>query len=121
MVHQEGQSFVEVRIREAMEVIQNQGEIGRGPLDRIDQQRQDNLLVRRLRSPQPSEGLSAETWVQSLDSGYRVGPEPDRVVVVFIQRQPRYRLPALRSPLSQEGCFAKAGWGRDERQWPGQP
>ena len=80
-------------------------------------QRRDQSLERRRRGRAEQRGDPfAGPGAGMVERGHGMAPEPGRVVVPCVQRQPRGRLPAAPGPVRQQDRLAVSGRGTDQDQ-----
>ncbi len=82
----------------------------------VDQRRHQRLERRRRRRPEQRAHPLADPRPHPVQRGHRMPPEPGRVVVAGIQRQPRRRQPAAPDPLGQQDRLAVPGRPADQDQ-----
>ena len=88
-----------------------------GPGGQIVDQRCDEPLERgRRRGPGQRANPPGDSLVYLVQGGQHMTPEPDRVVVTGIQRQPRGRTPAVPGPVGQQDRLAVSGRRADQDQ-----
>ena len=106
-----------------MVVIQHQDQlVPAGLLSQLVDQRRNQRPKRRRRgrAEQRANPL-AESGPHPVQSSDGVAPEPGRVVVPRIQRQPGYRPPAAPGPVSQHRRLTEPGRGADQHDAPPSP
>ena len=87
----------------------------------VDQRRHQPLEgCRRRRAQQRADPLP-DPRPRPVQRGNHVPPEPHRVVVGCVQRQPGHRAVARRDPVGQQGRLAGPGRGAHQDQPPRQP
>ena len=85
----------------------------------VDQRRHQPLKRRRRRAGQRAGSL-ADPRPRPVQRGHHMPPEPHRVVIASIQRQPRHRPAARPGPVGQQRRLAEPGRGTHQDQPPGQ-
>ena len=86
----------------------------------VDQSRDQPPERRRRGRPEQRRHPFAGPGAGPVQRGHRVAPEPGRIVVPRIQRQPPDRLPAAPGPVGQQDRLAVSRRGADQDQPPGQ-
>ena len=82
----------------------------------IDQRGHKSLVRRRRGRAQQRRHPSGEPRPALIQRGHAMTPEPRRVVIADIQRQPRHRLLAAPRPVGQQDRLAVPRWGADQHQ-----
>ena len=72
-------------------------------------------LDRTARHSEPPQRTSAEPRPHPIDRRRDVPPQPDRIVVAVVERDPRQRASAVCTPVAHGGRLAIPGRSRDER------
>ena len=86
----------------------------------VDQDRHQPLEeLRRRRAEQRAHPL-ADPWPHPVQRGHRITPEPGRVVIARVQRQPRGWPLAAPGPVGQQDRLAVPGGSADQHQAPPQ-
>ena len=110
-----------VHLRRADHVVVIEDEPGLLLSGQVVDQRRDQSLERGRRGRAEQRGDPfAGSGEGPVQRGHRVAPEPGRVVVPCVQRQPRGRLPAVPGPVRQQDRLAVPGRGTDQHQPPRQ-
>ena len=103
-------------------VVQHQHQVGLAGGELVEQLRQDHLGedVGRARALEQGERALAEPGLDHPERLDDIGPEPHRVVVAVVQRQPGDPPGAVVGPppLGQQGRLARPGRGVDQAQPP---
>jgi hypothetical protein len=101
-------------------VVQHQGDpaLPRGEL--VDDHGHHRLRRRRGTLERGGDPL-ADAGPHPVQRSGHIAPEPGRVVVAFVQRQPGDRLPAAVGPVGQQGRLAEPGRGAHQGQLPLRP
>ena len=86
----------------------------------VDQRRDQPLERRRRGRPEQRGHPVPDPGPRPVQRGHRVAPEPGRVVVPRIQRQPPSRMLAAPGPVRQQDRLAVPGRGADQYQPPRQ-
>src|SRR5262245_15316849 len=108
MVEQKGEGLVNGRIFDDMVIIQDQGKFLAESHYVVEHGCQDEVEGGWLRRLEQVEGILAELAVQHLNSANQIEPEARRIVVAFIEGNPRHTPLALRDPGAEHGGLAKA-------------
>ncbi len=87
----------------------------------VDQGRHQPLEGRGRRGAEQRADLLADPRPHPVQRGRGMPPEPCRVVVAGVQRQPGHRPPAAPSPVGQQRRLAGPGRGAHQDQPPRQP
>ena len=87
----------------------------------VDQRRHQPLKRRRRRRPEQRADPLGDSWPCPVQRGNRVPPEPCRVVVGCLQRQPDHLPLAAPGPVGQQRRLAEPGRGANQDQPPRQP
>ena len=82
----------------------------------VDQGRHQRLERRRRGRPEQRAHPLADPRPHPVQRGHRMPPEPGRVVVASIQRQPGHWMPAAPDPLGQQDGLAVPGRRADQDQ-----
>jgi hypothetical protein len=85
----------------------------------VDQGAHQALERRRRRRPEQRGDLPGHARTHPVQGGDHVPPEPRRVVVALVQRQPADRSPTLPCPVAQQGRLAEPGGRAHQHQLPG--
>ena len=118
VLDQERERLVHLRRADQVVVIQDEQGLVRS---QVVDQRRDQPLERRGRGRAEQRGHPfAGPGAGPVQRGHRVVPEPGRVVVPRVQRQPRGREPAAPGPISQQDRLAVPGRPADQDQPPRQ-
>ena len=92
-----------------------QGPVRGGPgAQVVDQRREQPLKRGRGGRPDQRAHASADSRAHPVQRGDHVPPEPGRVVIAGIQRQPRRRALAGQRPVGQQNRLAVSGRGADQ-------
>jgi hypothetical protein len=104
-------------------VVQDQQHLARTGLagQLVDQGRHQPLEGRRGRRAEQRGELPGDPGTHLVQRGHHMAPEPRRVVVASVQRQPGDRPPALPGPVGQQSGLAEPGRSADQHQPPRQP
>jgi hypothetical protein len=86
----------------------------------VDQGGDQPLERRRRRRPEQRDQPLGQAWSGLVQGGDHVAPEPGRVAVAGVQRQPGHRPPVLAGPVGQQDGLAEPGRGADQHQSPRQ-
>jgi hypothetical protein len=84
-------------------VVQDQHDPPLGPLDQLVDQHGQDRLQRRLAALEQGIDLLTDPGSQLVQGGGDVAPEPRRVTVATVQRQPGHPLPAAPDPSRPAG------------------
>ena len=116
VLEQERERLVHLRRADHVVVIKDQQGLIRGQF--VDQGRDQPLERRRRGRPEQRGDPFGDPGPGPVQRGHRVAPEPGRVVVPRVQRQPRGRVPA--GPFGQQHRLAVSGRraGQDEPSPP---
>ena len=87
----------------------------------VDQRCHQPLEGCRRRGAQQEADSLPDPRARPVQRGYRVTPEPHRVVVGCVQRQPGHRPVARRGPVGQQGRLAGPSRGAHQDEPPRQP
>jgi hypothetical protein len=102
-------------------VVQHQRElIGRG-LEVVDQRGHDALARHHPRRSQERQQVLPKASANTIERDDHIPPEPHRIVVFGVQRQPRHRPPRAGGPAGHQGGLAEAGGRAHKEQLPGHP
>ena len=101
-------------------VVQDQHHLVGSSGQLVDQRRHQPLERRRCRRAEQRGDPLGDPRPHPLQRGDHMPPEPRRVVVGFVQRQPPNRPPAAPGPVGQQGCLSKARRGADQGKGPRQ-
>ena len=106
-----------------MVVIQDQPDLVVGGLggELIDQRRHQRLKRGRCRRAEQRAHPLFDSRVRPVQRGYRMPPEPGRVVVGRVQREPPGRAATVSDPVGQQDCLAVSGRGAHQDQPLRQP
>ena len=122
VLKQEPQRFVHLPRADHVIVIQDQQQLVRVRLAGylVDQGRHQRLERRWRRRPEQRAHPLADPRPHPVQRGHRMPPEPGRIVVASIQRQPGHRVPNAPDPLGQQDGLAVPGRraGQDEPSSP---
>jgi hypothetical protein len=121
VLQQEAERLVDRLGLDQVVVVQHQHDrLGRtGQL--VDHHGRDRLARTGLRALQEPGGLLGNPRGDRVQRGGDVAPEPHRVVVSLVQRQPGHRPPAASGPVGQQGRLAEPGRGADQDQLAARP
>ena len=86
--------------------------------DLVDQGRHQRLERRGRGRPEQRAHPLADPRPHPVQRGHRMPPEPGRVVVAGVQRQPGHGMPAAPGPLGQQDRLAVPGRRADQDQSP---
>ena len=110
------------RVGDQVVVVQHQHQVGLAGGELVEQLRQDHLGedVGRARALEQGERALPEAGLDHPERLDDIGPEPHRVVVAVVQRQPGDPPGAVVGPppLGQQGGLARTGRGVDQAQPP---
>jgi hypothetical protein len=120
VVEEERDRLVNLGALDQVPVVEDEDERIADWLQLVDQRRQDALEQRRSRSREQREGLGADIGLDRADRLDGVRPEPDRIVVPGIDREPGERSrPAVELlPGGEERRLAPPCRRRDESELP---
>jgi hypothetical protein len=102
-------------------VVEDQRELVRRGPERVDQGSHDAPARHHPWGTQERDHLLAEAFAGAVKGNDHVPPEPHRVVVVGVQRQPRDALPGASGPVGEQGGLAEARGRAHENHVPGHP
>ena len=122
VLEQERERLVHLLRSDHVVVIQDQQGLAVAGLGgQLVDQRRDQALERRRRGRPEQRGHPfADPGAGPVQRGHRVTPEPGRIVVPLIQRQPGSRVGAAPGPVRQQDRLAVPGRGAYQDQPPGQ-
>ena len=103
-------------LRDEVVVIQDQDDVLGTGRYLVEQHGEDRLRRRRLGCLEKLQHLLPQTGLHRLECGNQVRPEAGRIIVPLVQGKPRHPGRKTFRPLAEQGCFAKAGGRRNERQ-----
>ena len=109
-----------VHLLRADHVVVVEDEQGLLPGQIVDQRRDQALERRRRWRAEQRSHPFARPRTGPVQRGYRVAPEPGRVVVPRVQREPGDRVLAAPGPVSQQDCLAVSGRGGGQDEPPRQ-
>ena len=89
--------------------------------DQIVDQHGQHRLQRRLAALEQGIDPLTDPGPQLVQGGGDIAPEPRRVTVAGIQRQPGHRLPSAPSPIAQQAGLAETGRRTDQGEIVGRP
>ncbi len=99
-----------------MVVVQHQHDLLGHPGQLVDQRGDHRLEGGRLQALQERGDLLGDPRAQRVQGGGDMAPEPRRVVVGVVQRQPGNRSGIVSGPVGQQGGLAEAGRGAHQGQ-----
>ena len=122
MLQQQADAVVDRRRLDQVVVVDHQHElVAGGPGgELVDQGRHQPLGRGRVRAAQQPDDLLGHPRAHPLQGRGHVAPEPDRVVIAGIQRQPGHRPAAGPGPVGQQARLAAPGRGTDQQEPAGQ-
>ena len=112
MLKQERERLVHLLRADHVIVIEDQQGLIRG--QSVDQGRDQALERRRRGRPEQRGDPFGDPRACAVKRGHRMAPEPGRVVVPHIQRQPRGRVLAAPGPVSQQDGLTVPGRRADQ-------
>jgi hypothetical protein len=121
MAQEEGKVIVDRPRLQHVVVVQDQHELLRGGLELVDQGGHDALARDATRAAEEGKHALAHAADGTIERDDHVSPEPDRVVVPCIQRQPGDGPPRGCGPVSEQGGLAEAGGRAHKDHLPGHP
>jgi hypothetical protein len=101
-------------------VVQHQHDLV-GLLDQLVDQHGQHHLQRRLAALEQGINPLVNPGPQLVQGRGDIAPEPRRVTVAAVQRQPGHRLPAAPSPIPQQAGLAETGRRTDQGEGTGRP
>ena len=107
-----GQAFL---VRHCVEVVEHDDQAGAERRDAVHQL-VHGVLDRAARNAEPSQRAPSEPWPYAIDRRRHVPPQPGRIVVAGVERDPCHRGVPARTPVAHRGRLAVPGRGSDERQ-----
>jgi hypothetical protein len=118
VVHQQPDQLVDRRRLDQVVVVQHQ-HVRIRPGGQLVDQRGHYRLERPRRRVQQCGDTLPDPGVHLVQGGGDVAPEPRRVVVAFVQRQPGDRSRAVVGPVGQQGGLAEPGRGAHQGELAG--
>ena len=118
VLDQERERLVHLPCADHVVVVEDEQDLVRSQF--VDQRRDQPLERRRRGRPEQRTKAVVNPGAGPVQRGHRVPPEPRRIIVGRVQRQPRGRDLAAPGPVSQQDRLAVPGRGADQDQPPSQ-
>lgn len=121
MPQEEGHVIVDRPRLNHVVVVEDQRELAGRGLELVDQDSHDPLARDDAGRSQEWKHVLGVTPSCTIERNDNVTPEPHRIVVIGIQRQPRHRALRTCGPVGDQGRLAEAGGSAHQDHLPGHP